>query len=114
MPPAASRGKAAPARTWVTLRSVMEMVERRAERPVAIWRSTAVQRLRLGDHVHAPQSRSRCSPLALPSTGCLAAAAAGAAGGIYLTSRGAEVGGRGLGGRGRRAGPRRSWARWGS
>ena len=28
--------------------------------------------------------------LALPSTGCLAAAAAGAAGGIYLTSRGAE------------------------
>ena len=26
----------------------------------------------------------------LPSTGCLAAAAAGAAGGIYLTSRGAE------------------------
>lgn len=28
--------------------------------------------------------------VALPSTGCLAAAAAGAAGGIYLTSRGAE------------------------
>jgi len=28
--------------------------------------------------------------LALPSTGCLAAAAAGAAGGVYLTSRGAE------------------------
>ncbi len=28
--------------------------------------------------------------IALPSTGCLAAAAAGAAGGIYLTSRGAE------------------------
>jgi hypothetical protein len=28
--------------------------------------------------------------LVLPSTGCLAAAAAGAAGGIYLTSRGAE------------------------
>lgn len=28
--------------------------------------------------------------LILPSTGCLAAAAAGAAGGIYLTSRGAE------------------------
>ena len=28
--------------------------------------------------------------LALPTTGCLAAAAAGAAGGIYLTSRGAE------------------------
>ena len=27
---------------------------------------------------------------ALPSTGCLAAAAAGAAGGVYLTSRGAE------------------------
>src|SRR5688500_18196773 len=30
--------------------------------------------------------------IALPSTGCLAAAAAGAAGGIYLTSRGAESG----------------------
>jgi hypothetical protein len=28
--------------------------------------------------------------LVLPSTGCLAAAAAGAAGGIYVTSRGAE------------------------
>jgi hypothetical protein len=28
--------------------------------------------------------------LVLPSTGCLAAAAAGAAGGVYLTSRGAE------------------------
>jgi hypothetical protein len=28
--------------------------------------------------------------LALPSTGCLAAAAAGAAGGVYLTTRGAE------------------------
>jgi hypothetical protein len=28
--------------------------------------------------------------VALPSTGCLAAAAAGAAGGVYLTSRGAE------------------------
>ena len=28
--------------------------------------------------------------LALPATGCVAAAAAGAAGGIYLTSRGAE------------------------
>lgn len=28
--------------------------------------------------------------VALPSTGCLAAAAAGAAGGIYVTSRGAE------------------------
>ena len=28
--------------------------------------------------------------LVLPTTGCLAAAAAGAAGGIYLTSRGAE------------------------
>jgi hypothetical protein len=28
--------------------------------------------------------------IALPSTGCLAAAAAGAAGGVYLTSRGAE------------------------
>lgn len=28
--------------------------------------------------------------VALPSTGCLAAAAAGAAGGIYLTSRGVE------------------------
>ena len=28
--------------------------------------------------------------IALPSTGCVAAAAAGAAGGIYLTSRGAE------------------------
>jgi hypothetical protein len=28
--------------------------------------------------------------VALPSTGCLAAAAAGAAGGVYLTTRGAE------------------------
>jgi hypothetical protein len=28
--------------------------------------------------------------IALPSSGCLAAAAAGAAGGVYLTSRGAE------------------------
>jgi hypothetical protein len=28
--------------------------------------------------------------IALPSTGCLAAAAAGAAGGVYLTTRGAE------------------------
>jgi hypothetical protein len=28
--------------------------------------------------------------IVLPSTGCLAAAAAGAAGGVYLTSRGAE------------------------
>jgi hypothetical protein len=37
-----------------------------------------------------PRSLIFLLAVALPSTGCLAAAAAGAAGGIYLTSRGAE------------------------